>query len=135
MIQRFEPKSPIKTTSHYEVYRNRNSTQEQFQHINQLYKRIMTEDKDLCESTQKNLVDGSVFVSGEMHPQLEKGPLHFQKLCRETLMEHHRREEKEKHEIWPARQTLPSQADVSQEDVEFCKSLACDSVVQTKLEW
>lgn len=94
----------------------------------------MTDDKTLCENTQKGMSEG-VFITGEMHPQLEKGPLYFQKLCRETVMEHHRREERSGQQIWPARQTLPSQAGVSQEDVEFCKGLACETTTQSALEW
>lgn len=83
------------------------------------------------------MTEGGAFVSGEMHPQLEKGPLYFQKVCRESVVGWHQREEKEKREIWPARQTLPgdTRGGASQEDVEFCKSLACDTSVQSKLEW
>lgn len=118
----------------YEVYRNRHSLNDAFQHINQLYKRLMAEDKSLCEASQKNFANG-VFVTGEMHPQLEKGPLYFQKLCRDTVMAHHRREEKEGGQIWPARQSLPGTAAVSQEDVDFCSGLACAPSNSTKLEW
>lgn len=135
MIQRFHPDSPTTSTMQYEVYRNRHSTPDQFQHINQLYKRIMFEDKTLCENSQKNMTEGGAFVSGELHPQLEKGPLYFQKLCRETLMEHHRREETGGQQIWPARQTLPGAATISQDDVEFCKALACEPSTQSALEW
>ena len=108
----------------YEVYRNKNSSEEDFQHINQIYKRIMSEDKGLCELSQRNLNTG-VFVNGEMHPKMEKGPLYFQNVCRDTVMAHYKREQAAKQEIWPARQTLPDKALISQKDIDFCSGLAC----------
>ncbi|OAG44726.1 hypothetical protein AYO21_01216 [Fonsecaea monophora] len=77
-IQRFVPSGPVKSTMRYEVYRNKNSSDEDFELVNQIYKRIMSEDKYLCVNTQKNLNAG-VFVNGELHPRMEKGPLFFQK--------------------------------------------------------
>lgn len=86
----------------------------------------MSEDKALCDLAQKNLNSG-VFVNGEMHPVMEKGPLFFQKLVRESVTEHHKREEAAKQEIWPARQQLPTTAAMSNDDVDFCSGLACQS--------
>lgn len=123
-IQKFVPNGPTSSSMRYEVYRNKNSAEEDFQLINQMYKRIMSEDKVLCDLAQKNLNVG-VFVNGEMHPHLEQGPLYFQKVVRETVTEHHKREKTAKQEIWPARQSLPGSALVSQEDVEFCNGLGC----------
>jgi len=113
----------------YEVYRNKSSSEEDFQLINQIYKRIMSEDKVLCEAAQRN-INAGVFINGELHPKLEKGPLFFQQSCRDAVMAHHKREQAAKHEIWPARQSLPETASVSQKDIEFCSGLAC----QTKQE-
>jgi hypothetical protein len=110
----------------YEVFRNKSSSEEDFQLINTMYKRIMSEDKVLCDLAQKNLNSG-VFINGEMHPKMEKGPLYFQKVVRDTVVEHHKREKTAKQEIWPARQNLPNNALVSQEDVEFCNGLACSN--------
>ena len=112
----------------YEVYRNKNSSEEDFQLINTMYKRIMSEDKVLCDLAQKNINSG-VFINGEMHPKMEKGPLYFQKVVRDTVTEHRKRELAAKKEIWPARQSLPNSnnALVSQEDVEFCSGLACST--------
>lgn len=94
--------------------------------INAMYKRIMSEDKYLCDETQKNLNAG-VFVNGELHPRMEKGPLYFQKVVRDIVLEHHKREEKAKHEIWPARQALPRTASVTEKDMEFCSNLGCQA--------
>lgn len=121
-MQRFVPVSPTKCSMRYEVYRNKASSNEDFELINQMYKRIMSEDKYLCINAQKNLNNG-VFVNGELHPRMEKGPLYFQTAVREILQEHHKREEQEQQEIWPARQTLPAEASVSKEDEDFCSKL------------
>lgn len=121
-MQRFVPTSPTHCVMRYEVYRNKNSNEEDFQLINNMYKRIMSEDKFLCVNSQKNLARG-VFVNGELHPTMEKGPLYFQKVVRELVMEHFHREEEEGHEIWPAQQKLPDNASTSQEDVDFCSKL------------
>ncbi|KAH7120747.1 Rieske [2Fe-2S] iron-sulfur domain-containing protein [Dendryphion nanum] len=125
-IQKFLPTGPNHSVMHYEVYRNKNSSEEDFQRINQMYKRIMSEDKALCDLAQKNLNAG-VFINGEMHPKMEKGPLYFQKLIRDTVTEHHAREKIAREEIWPARQRLPDTAIVSKEDIDFCTGLACGS--------
>lgn len=118
----------------YEVYRNKHSTDEQFELVNQIYKRIMSEDKYLCDLAQKNLNAG-VFVNGEMHPRLEKGPLHFQKTVRDSVMAHNKREQLAKQELWPARQQVPNTASVSMKDMEFCAGLASCQVDSDVLAW
>jgi len=123
-MQRFVPISPGKTAVRYEVYRNKNVSDEAFNFVSNMYKRVMTEDKALCTAAQKNL-DNGVFVNGEMHPKMKKGPLYFQKLVRETVTEFHKREQVIKQEIWPARQRLPGNAAASAEDIEFCTGLSC----------
>ena len=133
MIQKFVPSGPTKSSMQYEVYRNKNSSEEEFQLINQIYKRVMSEDKELCDQAQKNLNAG-VFVNGEMHPRLEKGPLYFQNVVRETVTAHYDCEKAAKGEIWPARQTLPNKATVSQKDIDFCSGLTCQ-VGQEGLAW
>ena len=127
MIQRFIPHGPTRSTMRYEVFRNKNSSEEDFQLVNQIYKRIMSEDKALCELAQKNLNAG-VFLNGELHPRLEKGPLYFQKIVRDTVTAHFKSEQAAKEEIWPARQKLPQLGSaVSKMDIDFCSSLACPS--------
>lgn len=133
-MQRFVPHGPTKSSMRYEVYRNKNSSEEDFDLINQMYKRIMSEDKALCDLAQNNLNAG-VFVNGEMHPRMEKGPLYFQKLVRETVQDHHKREQTLKQQIWPARQNLPNTATVSKSDIDFCSGLACAPAAQEQLAW
>jgi len=105
-MQRFTPIGPKKCVMRYEVYRHKDATDEAFNLISDMYKRIMSEDKYLCIHTQKNLNTG-VFVNGQLHPEMERGPLHFQKTVREVVMEHHRKEEAVGHEIWPAQERVP----------------------------
>ncbi|KAK3075640.1 hypothetical protein LTR53_000882 [Teratosphaeriaceae sp. CCFEE 6253] len=124
MIQRFVPSGPTTSSMQYQVFRNKHSSEDDFQLVNNIYKRIMSEDKYLCDLAQKNLEAG-VFVNGELHPRMEKGPLFFQKVCRDVVTAHHAREKKEGGEYWPARQRMPGDAGVSKEDLEFCSGLAC----------
>lgn len=132
MLQRFLPKGPSKSAMQYQIFRNKNSTDEQFNLIANLYAKVVSEDKGLCEAAQRNLNAG-IFINGEMHPRLEKGPLFFQKVARETIWAHVKRERAEKREIWPARQNLPASATVSKDDVDLCTGLACSN--QEQIVW
>ncbi|KAF7190330.1 Choline monooxygenase, chloroplastic [Pseudocercospora fuligena] len=136
MIQRFVPHGPTRSTMSYQVFRNKNSSEEDFQLVNNIYKRVMSEDKYLCDQAQKNLNAG-VFINGEMHPKMEKGPLYFQKKVRETVTEHHAREQKAKGEIWPAKQRLPETKSGlgSQKDIDFCNGLKCETQPREELAW
>lgn len=115
-MQRFTPISPTKSVMRYEVYRHKNASDEAFNLISDMYKRIMSEDKYLCINSQKNLNAG-VFINGELHPEMEKGPLHFQKTVRDVVMEHREKEKAAGHEIWPAEQGLPENDTVSQDNI------------------
>lgn len=118
---------------HYEVFRNKNSSEEDFRAIADTYARVMSEDKVLCEGAQKNLNAG-VIVAGELHPRWEKGPLFFQQNVRDVVTEHFKREKAAGHEIWPARQRLPEDALISKEDMEICNAIAC-SGPREQLVW
>ena len=112
-MQRFTPVSPTKSVMRYEVYRHKDATDEAFKLISDMYKRIMSEDKYLCIHTQKNLNTG-VFVNGLLHPEMEKGPLHFQHTVREVVTEHRKKEIAAGHDISP-----PAHAPVTTEDISF----------------
>lgn len=126
MLQRFLPLGPSKSSMQYQIFRNKNSTDEQFHLIADMYARVVSEDKVLCELAQRNLNAG-IFVNGELHPRLEKGPLYFQKVAREVIHEHAKKEKEAGKQIWPARQKMPSKATVSLEDEELCSGLACQT--------
>ncbi|KAK4504277.1 hypothetical protein PRZ48_005193 [Zasmidium cellare] len=135
-IQRFVPSGPMQSSMRYEVYRNKHSSDADFTRIDAMYKRIMSEDKFLCDLTQKNLNAG-MFINGELHGRMEKGPLYFQNFIREEVMGHWKREQAAKGEIWPARQVMPptGKGKVSQADIAFCSGLACSPQNQEVLAW
>jgi hypothetical protein len=118
----------------YEVYRNKNSSDEDFQVISDIYKRIMSEDKYLCASAQKN-VNAGVFVNGELHPTMEQGPLFFQSSVRDIVTAHHKLERKAGREIWPARQNSTNNTQVSEKDLGFCSTLDCSALKNEGLAW
>jgi hypothetical protein len=130
-MQKFIPHGAGKATMAYEVYRHKDATDEDFNLVNDMYKRIMSEDKALCDAAQKN-VNAGVFVNGLLHPRMEKGPLYFQKLCREAVTEHNAKEKANGAQIHPARQSVPQE---DTEDIEFCSGLACSEEKQEALEW
>ena len=107
----------------YEIYKNRNSSGEEFHLMSDMYERVMREDKVLCTNAQKNL-DRNVFTAGELHPKFEKAPLFFQSTVREVIREHFDRE-KVHGEIWPAKHKLPCKREVNDEDEKLCSSLEC----------
>jgi hypothetical protein len=103
MIQKFLPHSPSTSTSHYEVFKAKTSTDEEFHRIADMYERVMREDKVLCTNAQTNLNRG-VFKAGLLHPKYEKAPIFFQQNCREVVNEHWKREKREGREVHPAKQ-------------------------------
>jgi hypothetical protein len=116
----------------YEVYRHKEATDADFEYIDAFFKRVLAEDKYLCNEAQKNLNAG-VFVNGQLHPELESAPLFFQNTVRSLLLNHRREEQKEQREIWPARQASAGSA--TAEDINFCSGLACSAESNGKLDW
>lgn len=116
----------------YEVYRNKNSSDDDFQKLNQTHKRILCANKIIHEAAQRGIESNVNTDTSE-----DDETLYFQGTYREEVMGHHKREEKAKREIWPARQNLPISkgAGVSQEDIEFCEGLACGTENSKKIEW
>ncbi|RMZ83891.1 hypothetical protein DV737_g1445, partial [Chaetothyriales sp. CBS 132003] len=112
MLQRFLPGGPSKSAMNYQIFRNKNSTDKEFKLISDLYAQVVSEDKVLCEAVQRNLNQG-LFMNGELHPRLEKGPLYFQKKNREVIKAHIELEKAAKQQIWPARHNLPTSASTS----------------------
>ena len=103
MIQKFLPHSPSTSTSHYEVFKAKTSTDEEFHLIADMYERVMREDKVLCNNAQANLNRG-VFRAGLLHPKYEKAPIFFQQNCREVVNQHWERERREGRVVHPAMQ-------------------------------
>jgi hypothetical protein len=115
----------------YEVYRHKESSDEDFEYIDSFFKRVLDEDKHLCNAAQKNLNAG-VFINGQLHPNLESAPLFFQNTVRTLLTRHRDEEREENREIWPAQRS----ADLATtEDIAFCSGLACSANGSDELEW
>jgi hypothetical protein len=115
----------------YEVYRHKNASDKDFEYIDAFFKRVLDEDKHLCNAAQKNLNAG-VFVNGQLHPELESAPLFFQNTVRRLLGAHREEEKRQRKEIWPAQQHSAGSA--TAEDMEFCSGLAC-SEGSSGLDW
>ncbi|RHZ53916.1 iron-sulfur cluster-binding protein, rieske family domain protein [Aspergillus thermomutatus] len=116
-LMRCVPTSAGTCSMEYEVYRHTEASDEDFEYIDSFFKRVLDEDKHLCNAAQKNLNAG-VFVNGPLHPDLESAPLFFQNTVRTLLRSHRDEERKANREIWPARQHSAGQA--TAEDVAFC---------------
>jgi len=134
------------------VYRHKAASDRDFSEIDQLFKVVMGEDKQLCNAAQHNLNAG-IFLHGQLHPQAEKvrpffeheflcnalltqddlkGPLYFQRVTKELVTHHRRDEELSGCQLWPA--TPKSDLPGSQEDIDFCASLDCAGDVP-ELDW
>jgi phenylpropionate dioxygenase-like ring-hydroxylating dioxygenase large terminal subunit len=100
-LRRFVPVSATSSIERYEVYRSKSASDEEFELVKQLYKNL----------------------KGEVHPTTDKGPLYFQSVVREIVINFHKREEELGQAIWPSRQVLPATATTSQEDIDFCAKL------------
>lgn len=133
-MMRCVPTSAVHCSMEYEVYRHKDASDEDFKTIDEMFKRILTEDKYLCNNAQKNLNAG-VFVNGEMHPKMEQGPLYFQSVVRDLLNRHRHLEETQKKQIRPAQQQiLAKDAQNTEQDQGLCSGLACGDNA-AKLEW
>lgn len=116
----------------YDVYRHKNASDEDFDKIDQFFKRVLGEDKWLCNHTQASMNAG-VYVNGRMHSEYESGPLYFQSLVKKTIVEHRQQEQKLGKKIWPSMQRVSGEK-IAQE-MEFCAGLACDSEKSATLNW
>lgn len=117
----------------YDVYRNKKGDPEKFKEIDAIFKRVLGEDKWLCNETQRNLENG-VYVNGQLHPSYESGPLYFQKLVKKALVEHDREERRAKKKIWPASQNING-FDKTNKEVSFCDGLDCSPQTPEVLAW
>ncbi|KAJ5240244.1 hypothetical protein N7468_004863 [Penicillium chermesinum] len=112
-MMRCVPTSAGTCSMEYEVYRHKDASDHDFEHIDGFFKRVLDEDKHLCNAAQKNLNAG-VFNT-----------------VRSLLRSHRDEERKKGREIWPARQNAAGQA--TAEDLEFCAGLSCSG--SSELEW
>ncbi|KAI5919365.1 Rieske domain-containing protein [Camillea tinctor] len=137
-IQRMIPVTPTSSIIENEVYRHKNATDEEFANINAFYRQVLDEDKQLCEGAQRNL-SARVYINGELHPEKEKGPIHFQNAVRRDVMEHRRKEEELGREIWPAEPQIAGEMKTGklEEEEDFCSRLEAASCAakREQLAW
>ena len=110
------------------------ATDDEFNYIDSFFKRVLDEDKHLCNSAQRNLNAG-VFVNGELHPMLESAPIFFQNVVRRLVMGHRNDEKVKGEDIWPASCPLSGLTPTEEEDAEFCSTLECDASASGAREW
>ncbi|KIX08586.1 uncharacterized protein Z518_03242 [Rhinocladiella mackenziei CBS 650.93] len=132
-MMRCVPTSATTCSMEYEVYRHIDATDEEFDLIDSFFKRVLDEDKHLCNAAQKNLNTG-VFVNGELHPELESAPIFFQNVVRQLVTEHRKHEVTKGEKVWPARRPLPA-SEATENDSAFCAGLACNSARLAETEW
>ena len=119
----------------YEVYRHDEASDKDFNDIWDCFKQILKEDKDLCNAAQQNL-NSNIFLNGELHPRVEKGPLFFQEVTRKLVVSHREQEEKAGKHNWPATPQHKT-THQSQKEIDFCESLedgTC-SAEAPELDW
>ncbi|KIV79401.1 hypothetical protein PV11_06963 [Exophiala sideris] len=123
-LMRVVPVSEVEVSMQYEVYRHKNSSEEDFQELDQFFKQVEGEDKFLCTNAQQNLNAGG-YVSGPLHPHNEKGVLHFKSLLKRQLLEHWQKEKELGRDITPAKRS-PDDDDISEEEL-FCRDVCATS--------
>lgn len=70
-IMRVVPTSATTTSMQYEVFRHKDASDEEFKELDDFFKQVENEDKNLCNGAQRNLNAG-VYVNGELQPFNEK---------------------------------------------------------------
>ncbi|EED19233.1 Rieske 2Fe-2S family protein, putative [Talaromyces stipitatus ATCC 10500] len=134
-IMRSIPKSASQTLMEYEVYRNKNSSDEDFGNIDSIFKQVLKEDKDLCNAAQQNL-NAVIYTNGQLHSHNEKGSLYFQDRLREQVMSHRALEREKGRDIWPT--TLAAVVTKKlEEEIDFCNALDCEAASNSNdpLSW
>ncbi|KAF3052249.1 hypothetical protein E8E11_011234 [Didymella keratinophila] len=101
-IQKILPQAPNKTTKHYELYRHKDCSDEDWKTISGAYTAAVKSDK----------------VTGT-------APFHFQTTVRDAVTEHYEQEKAAGKEIWPSRPAAVGVMDQADEDEEICAGLAC----------
>lgn len=66
----------------YEVYKSNDpAMDEEFTRLNDIFKVVLSEDKDLCNAAYRNIQMG-IFSAGELHPRAEKVGALALEVCR-----------------------------------------------------
>ncbi|UDD64041.1 hypothetical protein AFCA_011291 [Aspergillus flavus] len=128
---RVVPTSATTTSMQYEVFRHRDASDKAFKELDDFFKQVENEDKNLCNGAQKNLNAG-VYVNGELQPFNEKGVLYFQKLVKQSLVSHRAEEEAKGEEICPSMRKAIKSTSLDDE-IGFCARL--EGCGKAELAW
>lgn len=101
-IQKILPQAPNKTTKHYELYRHKDCSDEDWKMISDAYSGAVRADK-----------------------AFEAPPFFFQTAVRDAVTEHYKQEKAAGKEIWPSRPATVGDSDQADEDEEICAELTC----------
>lgn len=117
------PTSATTSVMRYEVFRNKNSTDEEVKAEVDFFKQVENEDKWLGNNAQRGL-NSDTYVAGPLHPYMERAVEYFESVHRPMLKKHVEEERALGRQIWPARRSMKN--DSLEKDEEFCRSI-CES--------
>lgn len=133
-IMRIIPTGPQSVVQEYEVFRNVNIADQEFQDADKFFKEFEYEDKALCENVGVNLASNS-YVQGPLHPGKENGVLHFKALVKSELKKHDTIEKQVGRQIWPARRSDMLERTVD-EDENFCGNICgAHGEIKSNMAW
>ncbi|KAM5349288.1 hypothetical protein ACJ41O_005795 [Fusarium nematophilum] len=132
-MMRCVPMSPSECTMEYEVYRHKDTAEQDFKSMDEKFKRILGEDQWLGNLAQGK-PDSDIVVEGHKKGRLEQGPLYFQNQVRQLVNQHRELEKEAGREVRPAQQIMPNGATDTEEDLLLCSGLACGKGAK-ELEW
>lgn len=126
------PISATQTKLQYDIYTKKGLPEDEKVEFVDFLQLVELEDFQLCQLTQKNLNQG-IYSSGFLHPQKERGVLHYQGLVRDMVKEHFALEEKRGTMVNPAFLGGSTNANVRELEA-LCDKLECESGGK-EVEW
>lgn len=133
-LMRCVPSGPRSTRQEYDVFKLHTQQADEQNRLTLLefYKRVESEDIELCNGTQKNLERG-IYQVGPLHPYREEGVIAFHEMYKEHMLDHVRLEQESNGKIEPA--TPVSAVDESCD--QACSMITKHSCVMgvDSLEW
>ncbi|KAF2096169.1 ISP domain-containing protein [Rhizodiscina lignyota] len=109
-IMRIIPPGPRSVVQEYEVFRNVNISDQEFEDADKFFKEFEAEDKDLCNNVGVNLASNT-YVQGPLHPGKENG-----------LKKHDAVEKETGRQYWPARWNQMLEGSVDEDEL-FCNNI------------
>lgn len=88
-LMRCVPTGPRSTRQEYDVFRlnTPHSNEGNLKELLDFYRKVESEDIDLCKATQKNIERG-IYQTGPLHPFKEEGVIAFKDMYKRYMLEH-----------------------------------------------